>query len=336
MNPHNTMNLRKINTEKVRNALVQYASLTKREIANVTGLSLATCTNILKTLIEQGEIENIKEQESTGGRKAKRYYFNRTFARVLCMTIRPPIDGKGIDYEIVNMFGETEYKYYGLKEENNFRDIVKTIEHMTNKFSNVKGLGFSVAGVITKESLFTGMENDYEVDNFEQAIEQYFKLPVYIDNNANLAMQQFAKENHLTPLQSAALIIDVFGSGIYVNGAVCRGYHGFGGEIFNFPNDLKSGDKVTSSEGRREFLSRVCLGLFTIIDPYIIVLCNSHDLPIKTTIEDVEYIKQYILEHIEKQFLPKFVIVNQFDELVLKGLKNGTLDKIKSHYENEM
>lgn len=336
MNPHNTMNLRKINTEKVRNALVQYTSLTKSEIASVTGLSLATCTNILKTLVEQGEIENIKEEESTGGRKAKRYYFNRTFARVLCTTIRPPIDEKGIDYEIVNMFGETEYKYYGLKEENNFEDIVKTIEDIMNKFPNVKGLGFSVAGVITQKSLFTGMESHYEVNNFEQAIEEYFKLPVYIDNNANLAMQQFAKENHLDTHQSAALIIDVFGSGIYVNGTVCHGYHGFGGELFNFPDDSQPYDKVLSSEGRRHFLSRVCLGLFTIIDPYIIILCNGNDLPIKTTVEDVEYIKQYILEHIEKQFLPKFVIIDQFDELVLKGLKNGTLDKIKSHYENEM
>ena len=174
------------------------------------------------------------------------------------------------------------------------------------------------------------------MNNFEQAIKEYFKLPVYIDNNANLAMQQFAKENHLATHQSAALIIDVFGSGIYVNGTVCRGYHGFGGELFNFPDDSQPYDKVLSSEGRRHFLSRVCLGLFTIIDPYIIILCNGNDLPIKTTVEDVEYIKQYILEHIEKQFLPKFVIIDQFDELVLKGLKNGTLDKIKSHYENEM
>lgn len=48
---HNTMNLRKINKEKDKNVLNKY-----REIANLTQLSLATCSNILKELINENVI----------------------------------------------------------------------------------------------------------------------------------------------------------------------------------------------------------------------------------------------------------------------------------------
>lgn len=333
MNPHNTMNLRKINTEKVRSVLIKNTGLTKNEIASITGLSLATCTNILKELNEHGEIEDIKEANSTGGRKAKRYYFNSTHSRVLCITIRPPIFDRGVNYEVVNLFGETEYKYFAPGNENNFKKIEETIEDILLKFPNIKAIGFSVAGIITKDTLFAGMSCRYEVDDFKQAIIDKFKLPVYMENNANLAVKEYASINKLSKDQSAVLIVDVYGSGVFINGEVCNGYRGLGGEISILPYCLEKSenDIYTTKKGRQFFLNHICLVLTSIINPYVIVLSNSTDGYLNADQECVDEIKEYMKNVIDPQFFPEFVIVDNYEELILNGLKYDTLDLLKYH-----
>lgn len=68
-----TEDVRMMNLSKVNEVFIQEGICTKNMLAEKTGLSLGTCTNLLKKLLEDGKIKRIEDSASTGGRKAKQY-----------------------------------------------------------------------------------------------------------------------------------------------------------------------------------------------------------------------------------------------------------------------
>ena len=64
---NNTKMVRKINSDVIRKVLRKNEELTKAEISSLTGLSIATCGNLLKLIVESGEVIEGELEQSTGG-----------------------------------------------------------------------------------------------------------------------------------------------------------------------------------------------------------------------------------------------------------------------------
>ena len=84
---NNTKMVRKINSDVIRKVLRKNEELTKAEISSLTGLSIATCGNLLKLMVESGEVIEGELEQSTGGRPARRYRYNVEKNLLLCLYV---------------------------------------------------------------------------------------------------------------------------------------------------------------------------------------------------------------------------------------------------------
>ena len=70
--------LKQANLSLIRRAIKAKGTSTRAEIAIETRISSTTVRSLLSEMLENGEIESIGLDESSGGRKAQRYRLNRS------------------------------------------------------------------------------------------------------------------------------------------------------------------------------------------------------------------------------------------------------------------
>lgn len=94
--------LKQANLSLVRKAIRDRNTATRAEIAEETRISSTTVRSLLSEMMQNGEIESIGYDESSGGRKAERYRFrpDRYYGAALCM------EGSKIYGLLVNTCGE--------------------------------------------------------------------------------------------------------------------------------------------------------------------------------------------------------------------------------------
>lgn len=63
---NNSIRVKRINQELIKEALKAMKQGTKAAVASVTGLSIATCGNILNELVETGEVIETELEASSG------------------------------------------------------------------------------------------------------------------------------------------------------------------------------------------------------------------------------------------------------------------------------
>ncbi|NFE93766.1 ROK family transcriptional regulator [Clostridium botulinum] len=72
----NSVTIKNININSIRNILNSNKSMTKSDIARYTGLSFPTVSNTIEYLLEKGEVIDCGLKDSSGGRCAKNYSLN--------------------------------------------------------------------------------------------------------------------------------------------------------------------------------------------------------------------------------------------------------------------
>lgn len=109
-----------------------------------------------------------------------------------------------------------------------------------NCFGTLKAIGIGFPSVISKDKMtlystpnLPGLDNI----NIVQALEDSFKVPIFINNDVNLHLNY---EIHDKNLQEAGLIIGCyigtgFGNSVYINGSFLDGKNGVAGELGHIP-----------------------------------------------------------------------------------------------------
>lgn len=319
----NTMLIRKMNIEKVRSALLKNNGLTKNEICQATGLSLASCTNLLKILKECGEIKKIVECESTGGRKAKRYFINEQYELVLTVILSKRFDeGFYAEYRLIDLSGNIiEAQNYQTNDKVN-EYIIEVCTKFFKEHDNIKAIGLSVAGIISDDTIVNSGNDPFITYDLEKEFHELFQVPVMLENDVNIATLGYASqmENEDT---SIALVDYYLGAGYYNRGHVITGKHHFAGEIAYFPTERE--EKIFTHFGGKkhvEFLAKACIGFISLVDPDKVVLVGLKE-------EDYQYAIKYIKDRVPAKYLPELILVKSKEDLILKGIIQMTLSLLK-------
>ena len=319
----NTMLIRKMNIEKVRSALLKNNGLTKNEICQATGLSLASCTNLLKILKESGEIKKIVDCESTGGRKAKRYFINEQYELVLTVILSKRFDeGFYAEYRLIDLSGNIiEAQNYQTNDKVN-EYIIEVCTKFFKEHDNIKAIGLSVAGIISDDTIVNSGNDPFITYDLEKEFHELFQVPVMLENDVNIATLGYASqmENEDT---SIALVDYYLGAGYYNRGHVITGKHHFAGEIAYFPTEREEMIFTHFDEKKHvEFLAKACIGFISLVDPDKVVLVGLKE-------EDYQYAIKYIKDRIPAKYLPELILVKSKEDLILKGIIQMTLSLLK-------
>lgn len=327
MNISNTKNLRQINRDKVMDVFMDQESCTKNQLALMTGLSLATITNILKELLASNEVLKGGELESTGGRKSSLYYLNSDYSRMLTISINKEHRRVHLIYRVYNLADEVVFFDEVIKKEVKINDIYDIINIVLAKFDNIKVIGISLPGIINDGKVTsTGLTNFNDIELYS-LLKNKYSQEIILGNDVNTAVIGFylLEENY----ENVCLLFQpgegYGGVGTVINGQLVTGKTNCAGEVQYLPLSVNEQLKLLETpHGTIELLSKIVVCLTAIVNPEIVAISC-------TNLENASDLDETLRQMIPAKYLPKIKKVTNLSEYILIGLQLICKDSLRTN-----
>ena len=283
--------VRKINKSILLNMLRIHAPISRARLANLTGLNRGTVSNIVNVLLEEGLVFEEEQKDSGIGRPAILLGLRPDGGAVIGVEI-------GVDFITVlltNFVAETIWETrIPIDPSQTQTGIISQAEQSIDRALflaseqrlRTLGIGVGLAGLVNVQQGNLIMAPNLHWSNVPLRLmwNQRFRLPIYIENEANLA----ALGEYYVGL---ARNVDNFiylsagiglGGGIIMDGRLFRGGHGYAGEIGHIQRD-PVGEQCgcgrigcwETQVGPRAVLYRVKKDLKRHSDPVLLDACSG-------------------------------------------------------------
>jgi glucokinase-like ROK family protein len=283
--------VRKVNRSLVLNTLRLHKPISRAQVANITGLTRGTVSNIVNVLIEDGLVFEDKLQDSKIGRPSISLGLRPDGGAVIGVEI-------GVDFISVlltNFVAETlwEIRVQTSSSQSQTEIINLAEKYIDEALSKAKELGLRPLGVgvglpglvnVRQGNLIMAPNLYWKNVPLRLIWNQRFHLPIYIDNEANLsALGEYYFGIARNVDNFIYLTSDIgLGGGIMIDGRLFRGGHGYGGEIGHIQRD-PLGEQCACGRigcwetqvGPRPVLRRVKKEFQTHPDPSLLDACSG-------------------------------------------------------------
>ena len=228
------------NKIKVINYIREQVITDRQSVSSFLGINVSTSKRIVDDLVSDGIVRYLGENESTGGRKSRKVGIN--FKYGLNLVIKVEVDRlvfSLVDFEpkvltkVICEFpkGSLFKDIEPLLKENITRMIVEANSQNSSLFS----VGIAISGVVSRGSstLISSTLLGWENIKFKKLIENWFKIPTYVENDVNCAViaeQWFGNGKGLNSFVLLTLGKGT-GSGIVLDKLLFKGSFGGAGEI---------------------------------------------------------------------------------------------------------
>lgn len=327
----NTTRIKQINVELVKDALIELIYGTKQSISNITGLSVATCGNILNGLIESGEAIEIDLEQPSGGRPARRFMYNANYSYVACIDLSYEQGIYKITYAVTNLVGEIIEEDSIIVDNITYQIIVYQIDRLITKYKIIKAIGIGVPAVVY-EGVLVGECDIKDLSNFplERELKKVFDKEIIVENDMNLKALGFYRKQKYHYGQNIAVINfpkdKCIGSGVIVGGHVVKGNTNFAGEVSYLPLDVSQEQLVYElNEDDRLLLLvvKIITSVIAVINPATIMLTGELINP-----DMLEDIYKGCLKIIPKEHMPEIIIRENIQDDYINGLVTITLESL--------
>lgn len=310
--------VRKINKSIVMNILRLHAPISRARVANITGLNRGTVSNIINALIEEGLVSENEQEDSKIGRPGILLGLRPDGGAVIGLEI-------GVDFITILLTNFVAATLWESRVEINPSQsqtgIISQAEQLVEQALSIAreqrlrplGVGIGLPGLINLRSgeLIIAPNLNWRNVPLRLMWNQRFRLPVYIENEANLAAMgeyYFGVARGVDNFVYLSSGIGL-GGGIMIDGNLFRGGHGYGGEIGHMQRDPQ-GEKCgcgrigcwETQVGPRAVLRRVKKELQIHSDPVLLEACQgdlnnlTFDMVVKFALEGNILCKQAIEE----------------------------------------
>lgn len=247
--------IREMNRVNILNYIKTQDSTTKQDIAKELNMSIPTVTSIINKLIDEGYVKQAGVAKSTGGRKPVILQFLKDAKFSIGVNIMPD----QVQVLLVNLkmeiLDELSFKY---EKDWEFELAINKLEIVIKQLlrkhkiasEKVLGVGISAPGIVDEDELI--LENapnlgvkDYNLSAFKNNI----GLPLYMENEANVAALAEVKLGDLSPARNIVYvsITEGVGTGIVINSQIFKSANKKAGE---FGHMRITGDKKRCRCGR--------------------------------------------------------------------------------------
>lgn len=230
--------VKKINKSIVKRAIEKKGPISRSQISKETGLNKATVSTMVNELIQDQFVNEIGSGKSSGGRKPVMLYFNYSAGYSIGIDV-------GVNYilaVLTNLKGEIAVEIYetlsGIEVDdviNHIHSIIsRLIDRAPQSHYGIIGIGIGIPGLVNKDGivLFTPHLNLKQI-NLKEAIENKFKIPTVINNEANSGAhgeQIYGAGKNVSQLIYASFGMGI-GTGIIINNQLFTGSTGISGEM---------------------------------------------------------------------------------------------------------
>jgi hypothetical protein len=276
----NALIIREVNINLVRQVLKEHRQATKRQIAEISGLSIVTVGTVLQLLEAQNEILEGELVSSSGGRPAQQYIYNDEYALALILFTYEEQEVIKIHRTVVSSAGRMLYEDNTAVSRVDLAAFEAVIDSSLQMYSSIQAIGLGLPGAEVDGKLAV---SDYEalrgVPVAEHFRQRYGK-PVVIENDVNAAVIGYCRRMR----EEAASVIYLYfpdrfapGAGIYINGKLYKGKRGFAGEVVNIPLGIPWGDGglIASFGALTDAIAKLAVAVSSVLNPDVVVLYGS-------------------------------------------------------------
>jgi len=241
--------IKNMNQQLVLQLIQGRGPISRRDITEITGLSGASVSGITNTLINQGLVSEVGEEQNNGraGRRAVLLKLNPNAGYVIGVKIAVhSITCVLTDLEATVVHSIEESLHPDLNLINPkvaIRAIIEIVEKLL-KTANLKssqnllGIGVGINGVVDAQNGVCCLSPHFGWRNepFAEPIAEHFGIPVYLENDARtltIAEHWFGAGREVDHFAAIAVGYGI-GSGFVANGQIYRGAHYSAGEFGHF------------------------------------------------------------------------------------------------------
>lgn len=197
----NVQLMQKMNRLKVLNYIRQNPSVARPMVAEATGLSLSSITNIVTYLIEKNIVTEIGfEAVGRVGRKGILLRFNSLAYNLVCVRLEPSCISIARTDLSGNMKEKKEIKIENQEPKLIVKVLKKEIKEIINTNENVLGVGIAVSGLVLEDSRFIlSSRLKWKSINVKDELEQHIGIPVFVENvSMTKAVWQFNNKEQVS------------------------------------------------------------------------------------------------------------------------------------------
>lgn len=181
--------IKELNTSVILNTIRKHKSISRAQIANITGLTPATVTNITAKLLDCRLISETTLGESSGGRKPVMLEINTSEYNVLCIAIGRHKTTISM-YDIAgNRLATKTTDVMGISSDEALLKLSTFSEELIESSSKrVLGIGVSCEGMIDQKNGICVFSANLSWENvrIKEYLEDKLNIPVFTDNDVKV------------------------------------------------------------------------------------------------------------------------------------------------------
>lgn len=348
--------VKEINVEMIKSALKRSGEATKAQIAEQTGISIATCGKILNELCHDGEVVETTQISAGYGRPAMCYAYNGDFAEVACVYVASDKGRVLISARVCNLLGEIKEEYTQPIDKVDSDVLEQAIAELAAKYEKLQAVAIGIPGHITNGVVgLCNFVNLMGLPLRDMLQEKFPDIKIQVENDMNASAYGFYKENYgdqektlafiYSPLDAQTGLDEMqrdqpgvelnadqrtlleysvnYGAGFVSGGKILRGFSGFAGEVSFLPavKELMPTDELVSTK----MFSYIIGSIVPILNPEIVALTGSYFNEM-----NVEKIRKRCLDFIALQHMPQIILRDDVHEEYANGLLNLALEELTS------
>ena len=229
--------IKQINRGIILREIIKHQSISRAELAKITGLNKATISVQVADLLKDELITETEQIHHAVGRRPIMLSINRSIGYVLGIDL----DYHQIQYTVCDLGGNpvaTETVYFDTDRYEEIVDLlINHIRQVQEQWSNCRyGLIGAVVGihgsVSNDETINFVPKYQWKQKQLKQDLSDALDLNIMIENNANLsAYAEKVYQYHGSTDLVTIILTSGIGAGIIIDGKLQKGFHGFAGEM---------------------------------------------------------------------------------------------------------
>jgi glucokinase len=231
--------LRSINRSAVLDMIREKSPISRTQIANDLGISLPTVMRVVNDLIQENFVLTHGKNEATGGRPRSLLDFNPSAYAVVGIDLGST-QVLAVTTDLAgNIQDEMTIRRTSNSPEENLEQLCSIIEKLMEKARSqnqpIRGVAVAVPGVTSANEgkVIWAPSLGWRDVPLRDKLQQRFDLPIFIENDVNLAaLGELAYGAGLKAQNLVCINIGTgIGAGIILGGELYRGHHQAAGEI---------------------------------------------------------------------------------------------------------
>lgn len=272
----------------IRSELLEQGNATKIELSQNLQISFPTISKFLKQMESKGEVVSVGFDESSGGRRAKRYTYNPAYMLGLAIIL----EKRETSFTVYNCLGEVvKQGHIHSMLDKEVLLLIICIKNIIEEHPTINTVSIGVPGAVNSGEIFhiPGYEN-YQNINLKKYVEEQLSIPTVIENDMNAAVIGYMAQRKMNADISLFYLYlgqNGPGAGVVVNGEIVRGKTFFSGEVqfiplyddSNFLDAVSIKPIVTMNslqlEKRIDAISRLVASITSILNPHCFIFCED-------------------------------------------------------------